>query len=204
MKVTSAICDHNNFLTISDILMNKSVLIVKGVRFRLCEIEYYYRNNEHNDEYVHGMEEQKKFEGFYFHKKGNSYKSGTFKGLDITFGSEDKYFGVLIRSMLEIDNDNFIEGPCRCVNRILELFGVADVKTFMINNKFTEQLGLYDEHNGLYLKEDDTLVSENIFGGMRVGLSNKYPDYLERPYRHAIFIKRIKKQKRFSSLAIKV
>lgn len=200
MKVTKDISTHTNFLTISDILMNKSVLVVKNKMFRLCEIEFYYRNNEHNDEYVHGMPEQKKFEGFYFHKKGQSYKSGTFKGLDITFGNDDTYFGVLIRSMLEIDTDNFIEGPCKCVNRILELYGVDNVKNFMINNNFTEQLGIYDVDNGIYLKEEDTLVPESVYGGMRVGLSNKYPDYLMRNYRHAIFIKRIRKQKKFVKL----
>jgi len=37
---------------------------------------------------------------------------------------------------------------------------------------------------------------EEIFKGMRVGLSNKYPEYLNRQYRYLIRKKEIKKQKK--------
>ena len=75
MKITQEICKPSEFSKISNILMNKSVLVVKGISFRLCEIEFYYKSTDHNDEYVHSIEDQKTFEGFYFHRfKNGSYK----------------------------------------------------------------------------------------------------------------------------------
>lgn len=204
MKVTQELCNTaTKFADISDILMNKSVLIVKGNSFRLCEIEFYYKNTLHNDEYVHSIRDQQTFEGFYFHRyKNGSYKSGTYKGLDMTFGNDatNTYFGILIRSMLDLSTNTFIEGPCRCVNRILELFGEPDVKNMMLNNKFVGQLGLYTESQDLYLQENDELDKQEIYVGPRVGLSDKYPEYLHRDYRHAICINKIKKQKKFKKL----
>lgn len=200
VKITIELCNASQFKTISNILMNKSSLVVKNEVFRLCEIEFYLKNNSHNDLYVHGDDDQKTFEGLYFHKfKNGSYKSGTYKGLDITFGSTNSYFGILIRSMLNVNSGEFIEGPCRCVNKILELFGSSDVKTFFADNKFNAQLKLYDTTNGIYLMEHEH-KSEEIFEGIRVGLSDKYPEYLNKNYRHAILIKNIKKQKKFTQI----
>lgn len=201
MKITSDLCVPTKFVDISDILLNKSVLLVKNTSFRLCEIEFYYKNSSHNDQYVHGIEDQKTFEGFYFHRyKNGTYKAGTYKGLDMTFGNMNTYFGILIRSMIDMNTNTFIEGPCRCVNKILELFNEPNVKSMMENNKFTNQLGLYDETSGICLKEKNDLEKQEIYGGMRVGLSDKYPEYLNRNYRHAIYVKKIKKQKKFVKL----
>jgi len=37
---------------------------------------------------------------WYFHRYGSKgYKSGTYKGLDITFGQDSMYGGILIRSI---------------------------------------------------------------------------------------------------------
>jgi len=199
MKVTRELCNTTTkFVEISEILMNQSVLMVKGNSFRLCEIEFYYKNASHNDQYVHSIQDQQTFEGFYFHKyKNGSYKSGTYKGLDITFGNIETgtYFGILIRSMLDLNTGTFIEGPCRCVNRILELFKEPDVKNMMLHNKFVGQLNLYDESQELYLQETNKFDKQEIYIGPRVGLSDKYLEYLNKDYRHAIFINKIKKQK---------
>lgn len=200
VKVTSDLCNAAHFTTISNILLNKSSLVVKNERFRLCEIEFYLKNDDHNDLYVHSIPDQKTFEGFYFHQfKNGSYKSGTYKGLDMTFGNVNSYFGILIRSMMNVNTGEFIEGPCRCVNKILELFGVDDVKAFMTNGKFNTQLKLYTVENGLYLAEQEH-KSEAVFHGIRVGLSDKYPEFLNKNYRHAIFVKKIKKQKKFTEI----
>jgi hypothetical protein len=58
------------------------------------------------DEYTHCNDDQLKYGYWYFHKFPNgSYKGGTFKGLDITLGNnKDKYCGILIRSIYDIEN----------------------------------------------------------------------------------------------------
>lgn len=68
---------------------------------------------------------QKNLGQWYFHKFGKSYKSGTYKGLDITFGKGSiAHGGILIRAISQLDPppvNEFIEGPCNCVNKILAL-----------------------------------------------------------------------------------
>lgn len=66
---------------------------------------------------------------------GGTYKSGSYKGLDISFGKPDlsAIGGILLRSLMPVtvtnhngklivsggSKDEFIEGPCNSVNRIL-------------------------------------------------------------------------------------
>ena len=196
MQVTPELIHHDNFTKIADVLLNKNVLAVKNKQFRLCEIEFYYRNKSHNDEYVHCDDDQLDFGGFYFHKyKTGSYKSGTYKGLDITFGDRksETYFGILIRSMMDLETKEFTEGPCKCVNKILEQFGFETVADFMKDKPAKLTIG--DKTHEFYLKEKSDLIEENMLQGPRAGLSQKYPDYLMKFYRYAIFANKIKKQK---------
>ena len=58
----------------------------------------------------------------YFHKiNGRSYKSGTFKCMDFVFGDKkiNKYCGMLIRAMLDLEKMEAIVGPCKCVEKLL-------------------------------------------------------------------------------------
>lgn len=66
---------------------------------------------------------------WYFHRFGKTYKVGTYKGMDLTFGKGDKaYGGILIRAISSVGAtdgkhlppNEFIEGPCNTVNKILE------------------------------------------------------------------------------------
>ena len=73
---------------------------------------------------------------WYFHKMFGAYKSGSYKGLDLSLGRPDlpTIGGILLRSLMPVtvtEKDGkicvadpgtkaeFIEGPCNCVNRIL-------------------------------------------------------------------------------------
>lgn len=202
MLIKKELATHENFNEISNILLNKSILIVKDKKFRLCEIEFYYCDNDHKDDYTHCSDDQLDFGIFYFHKyKNGTYKSGTYKGLDLTFGNREKntYFGILIRSIMDLDSNEFTEGPCKCVNKILEQFNFTTVNEFM-NNK-PSKLNIYDEKYEIYLSECD-LKDQDIFVGPRVGLSDKYPEYLNKNYRYAILTKSIKKQKKFEKIKI--
>lgn len=187
---------HNDFETIADIILNKLVLNVGNKKFRICEIEMYFKNNEHPDKYVHSNSDQKSYGKFYFHKYWNgTFKSGTWKGLDIVLGNKDKYFGVLIRSIMDLDTNEFIEGPCRTVNKILEQFNCIDVAE-LFNNEFgnTEQITIMNEKINLITNND--LEKLEIFKGSRIGLSDKYPDYQNLLYRYATNISKIKKNRK--------
>lgn len=201
MIIDKTLCDHKNFDKVINILINQCILVAKDNRYRLCELEVYYKNKDHPDDYVHCDDDQLDFEGFYFHKyKNGSYKAGTYKGMDITFGdrTNNTYYGILVRSIMNIQTNEFIEGPCKCVNEIIGQFGVETVKDFMLNKP--KKLSISDKENELYIEKVNDLKKEDIYAGPRVGLSNKYPDYLSKNYRYAVFIKKIKKQKKFTRI----
>jgi 3-methyladenine DNA glycosylase Mpg len=182
---------------IAKALLMKYVLVVefdgKEKEFRICEIEFYINNATHRDEYTHGGVVQKTYGKWYFHRfHGKSYKSGTYKGLDLTLGDKDTFFGVLIRSICDTDSGEFIEGPCRSVNKILELNGMADVKGYMVGR--TDPLNARSTKN-FHLKRKSTLGCEQIYKGPRIGLSDKYPEWKDVNYRFLIKKEMIKKGK---------
>jgi 3-methyladenine DNA glycosylase Mpg len=184
----------SEFDTLADILLNKTLLHAGKELFRLCEIEFYYFGLGHTDEYTHCSTEQAQLCKFYFHKhKTGTYKSGTFKGLDITMGRDGTYFGILIRSIQNIKTAEFTEGPCRVVDKILSEFGVTRVDEFIANK--TVPLPIYDMTNKFYIFHHSKLKQEKIASGPRVGLSAKYPKFSDLKYRRAIRIHHIKRQK---------
>jgi hypothetical protein len=175
-------------------LLNKVVLNSGGNLYRICEIEMYCYSELHPDLYVHRVEDQKTNGKFYFHKFSNgTYKAGTFKGLDITYGDEKTYFGVLIRSILNLKTRELTEGSCNCVN---ELIGGITVKEFM--SKFDGIISINNKDFGLI---DYKLPIKPLYHGPRIGLSDKYPEFRDRDYRYAIYIEHIvKKRKTFKLL----
>lgn len=79
---------QGSFRQIAEELMNNFILC-SGVRiFRICEIEFYYKDIDHNDNYTHGHKQQK--------TSGQWYQHGS--GLDIICGNEKSYGGILIRA----------------------------------------------------------------------------------------------------------
>jgi hypothetical protein len=83
------------FADIADDFLNRRVLVLNEfenspkTEFRLTEIEFYLYSETHPDPYTHRSEEQRAFNAFYFHKFSNgTYKSGTWKGLDICLGDQ--------------------------------------------------------------------------------------------------------------------
>ncbi len=110
-----------------------------GVHHRIVEIEFYgtwdaqvhfvggnrfERQWEgHNDPFTHRHIEQAAPGRFYFHRSGPTLRTGTYKGLDITFkpnwiGPALSFCGILIRSLRAPDG-TLIEGSCTCVNTLL-------------------------------------------------------------------------------------
>jgi 3-methyladenine DNA glycosylase Mpg len=180
-----------DFDHVADLILNKTIIQANGSEFRICEIEFYLKNNEHNDEYVHQNLDQLEYGKCYFHKyKGKGYKCGTYKGLDITLGTDSTYCGILIRSLYDLTDKKMIEGPCRSVNRILELYGCSKVIEFTSG----KLLSILENDKNFTIK-DRSLDTEPIYKGKRVGLSDKYPEFRDRPYRYLIKKNEIKKQK---------
>lgn len=174
-------------------LLSKYVIVVNEKEYRISEVEFYVNNEKHNDKYTHGDKNQKTFGKWYFHRYPNgSYKSGTYKGMDITLGNKDTYFGVLIRSIYDAETDEMIDGPCKTVNKILELNGCHDVAEYMADK--TDPLSVRATKN-FYLKRKTNLPEEQIYKGPRIGLSDKYPEWKNVQYRFLIKKKYIKKGK---------
>jgi len=185
----------DEFNTLANKILNHVVLIANGHTYRIREIEMYYKNKNHPDDYVHGILDQKSHEKFYFHKYRNgTYKSGTYKGVDIALGNKTTYFGVLIRSIQNLETGIFTEGSCNCVNKIISHFDVTTVKDLM-DKYFSDKDQVNVTGQLLYL-ETRFIPHDSIYKGPRIGLSDKYPDYRNRPYRYATNICQIKKKRK--------
>lgn len=157
-----------------------------NIRDNVCsieEIEIYYNSSNHKDEYVHKNKDQLTNGKWYFHQYHNgTYKSGTYKGMDITFGNgKDIYGGVLIRSIMDEDDEEFITGPCNTVNYILKQLDHCEISD-LVDEMNT--LDVFDKKNPFYLTVSADQNNDKIFSGPRVGLSLKYPEYLLKEYRY--------------------
>lgn len=116
------------FARIAELLLDKSVLHVAGIPHRFTEIEFYYKGRKHVDKFTHGDPFQKRFGSWYFHRTGGEYRGGTYKGLDIAFGSEDAPAGILIRGVERMDGEPvLVDGPCLVVDHMLALTGASAI-----------------------------------------------------------------------------
>ena len=190
--------DYDNIFTkLADILLNKTLLVINDSLYRLRELELYLFTDDHLDHYTHKSNEQAKSCQWYFHKTGSTYKSGTYKGLDITFGFKDKgkptFGGILIRG---ISNDiDLITGPCRVVDHILKSTSSASITDLV--DKLGESIRSVNNKSILYLQYNDQLEQLGItYAGPRVGLSFKFPNYAVKNYRYINYpLKQVEKYK---------
>jgi 3-methyladenine DNA glycosylase Mpg len=172
-----------NFPQIANKILNYMLLMVNGHPHRICEIEFYLNSSDHPDSYVHSHKDQTKTGTWYFHRyKNGTYKNGTWKGVDIVLGSEGIYGGILIRSLADFSHGKFIEGPCRCVNHILELSECDSIMTFTGNTS----LSIVDNTRNFVLLDGTPEVIEPMMWGPRIGLKDGYPEYRNKPYRYSI------------------
>jgi hypothetical protein len=92
------------FDAIAHVLLNETHLLVGGEAHRLTEIEFYYHASIHPDPFAHRNPVQLHPGRWYFHRTRGTYRGGSFKGLDLTFGraagaSPAEFGGVLFRSL---------------------------------------------------------------------------------------------------------
>lgn len=209
LNLDSNLYKNDKFNKLSDYLLNHIKLVVGDKNYRLVEVELYLYSSNHKDIFTHRDIDQSIKYKFYFHKKGKTYKSGTYKGLDITFGNNTKsYGGALIRSIQDISTNKIIEGPCNVVNCILKIFNhddISELVTYLLKtNKQNEQdtVNCYKSHkkSKLYLKYSD-LNEKDVYSGPRVGLTLKNSnnklknEYIMANYRYTTIPNKLKKFK---------
>jgi len=156
---------EGSFNRIASGLMNEYVLKVENTQYRITEIEFYYRNNSHNDNYIHEHPFQKTKGKWYFHGSG----------IDITFGSEEAFGGILLRAVYNLNSGKYIYGP---INIISEIFSNIE-SVFETNLSF-----------GFVSTKVGQLNYEKPIQAPRVGLnSNKNQEMYQKHYRYLIMPK---------------
>src|SRR5690242_4649153 len=154
------------FTSIAERLLNGSRLLVGRQAYRLVEIEFYYWSNAHPDPFTHRDPIQFDIGYWYFHRTGGVYRSGSFKGLDLTFGHEDASGGILIRG-LETPDGKLIDGPSLCVDHLLDATGAAKVAE--LDRAINKRLA-WENGNPLVLEETDAREERPLLRSPRVGL----------------------------------
>lgn len=191
------------FRELAACLLGPCRLRVAGSSCRLVELEFYYDSATHRDPFTHRHAEQATSGRWYFHRIGASYRGGSFKGIDLTFGAHDAHGGILIRS-LETPTGELVVGPSLCVDHLLGATGASSVA------ELAEALGgrgALDASSPLHLQGGGE-VEVTLFSSARVGLSLKRHhdalavDRLSRPYRFLSEPRRVTKGRRELILAL--
>ncbi len=100
-----------SFLRIANEILNEHLLFVDSKKYRIIAIEFYfYNHSNHKDENSHALKYKRAKERqllqskWYLHKISinPNYK---YKGLDYTFGNGKNFGGILIKEILDIDNN---------------------------------------------------------------------------------------------------
>ena len=180
--------------------------------YRIVELEYYYISTEHPDPYVHQDPHQHYWLCWYFHRQnGKAYKSGTYKGLDISIGSINSPLstptttttattttsatnsgvgGLLIRSIINNETGEVIQGPCKVVNELIGETSVGDFVEELQTSALTTTLPVEIYSQDLLTFERAKSNGMTILRSPRVGLTFKRitptqgKDYLMAPYRY--------------------
>jgi hypothetical protein len=191
------------FRAIAELLLNRTALFIAGRPHRLTEIEFYFNGLGHRDPFTHGDPHQKSLGRWYFHRQGGEYRGGTYKGVDIAFGSEEAFGGVLVRGARALDGAReILDGPCMFVDHVLGLTGASSVAALV--NTFDTSI---DPPEGaaaspLYLAEGGRAGEGDrlrVFESARVGLtlkrgtSEERRRFLANPYRFLTGPRDIKK-----------
>jgi hypothetical protein len=187
------------FARIAEEVLRRSELHVGEETLRLVEVEFYYHGEGHFDPFSHRQPITQQAGLWYFHGTGGSYRGGSFKGADITFGHPGVYGGILIRAVERRDG-RLIDGPSLCVDHFLKSAGyqtVAELDRAIARRK------VWQVGNPLRVTESAVGHDWPIYHSARVGLtpnSQRDPeariDYLSRPYRFLTEPRRIKKGRR--------
>jgi hypothetical protein len=159
--------------------------VVAGEPHRLVEVEAYYFAPDHLDPFTHRDPIQREPGLWYFHKTGGQYRSGSFKGIDLTFGDGTAHGGILFRG-LETPDGRLVDGPSLLVDHLLARTGTRDVPTL---DRALARRAAWDPESPLRLEAVEE-PARTVYPTARVGLSFRRVRptpanlaFLLRPYR---------------------
>lgn len=161
-----------SFQRIANDLMNNWHLVSGNKKYRITEIEFYYKHKKyHKDPYVHGHKQQKTSHQWYFHGSG----------IDLTFGTDEFYGGILIRAIYNDEDSEYHYGPLKILTELFKNFdGIYN----------------YDTSWGLEPITFWHFDKEKPIAAPRVGLNpTKDPDMAKRLYRFIVMRKFEHKEK---------
>ena len=168
---------EQSFLNIASHLFNDFKIQVNNHFYRLLDIEFYYfSEGKFDDPYSHRNDLQKETGKWYFHESG----------LDITFGADGNYGGILIRGIGKVSvegkrENGFIEyelhGPMNVTKELTRNF-------HDIFNASPNAFGLVDisrERLGALMPEMKILKTNRL--GLSVNSKDENGFYQQKPYR---------------------
>jgi hypothetical protein len=196
------------FDAVAAVLLGRARLVAGGTAFRIVEAEFYLFSDDHPDPSTHRDPLQKTLGRWYFHRSGGAYRSGSFKGLDLTFGDGSAFGGILLRG-LEAGGGGLVDGPSLLVDRLLSATGRATVA------ELDAALGTreaWDPASPLRLEHGpadkaDPAGPPPLYRTARVGLTLKrsagrMAEFLMRPYRFLSEPRRTAKGKPYLVLSL--
>ena len=193
------------FASLAHRLLNETDFLVAGQPYRFAEVEAYYHGDGHLDLFTHRDPLQSELLRWYFHRTAGQYRSGSFKGLDLTFGDGKAMFGMLIRAIIGPD-DNIIDGPSLTVDHLLAKTGAKTISE--LDRTIAGRTAL-DESSPLAIRAATTPRIAPVLSTPRVGLSLKKhradsdaPRFVMRRYRYVTEPRRLTKGKPHMVLAL--
>lgn len=148
-------------------LLHEQELVIDGTPCRILEVEAYLSAPWHRDPFAHRHVTQAGSNGWYFHRTGDGYCGGTYKGLDLTFGHHSVYGGLLVRAV-QVPDGQIIEGPCRLVDHVLAALQLRSV--FELDVALCARLAT-DPRSPLHLRARRAPGREPVLATARVGLT---------------------------------
>jgi hypothetical protein len=174
------------FGRIAQALLNGCRLMIGKQAHRFIEVEAYYCGEGHPDPFTHRDPIQLQQGRWYFHRSRGTYRGGSFKGVDLSFGDGKAFGGMLIRG-IEKPGGAIVDGPSLCVDYLLDATGAGTVAAL---DRAVGGRAAWDPANPLRLEEDAALEQRRVYRSSRVGLSLKkakgepeQPRFVMRPYR---------------------
>ncbi len=163
---------ENLFANTAKEIMNNYLLNINNFKIELTEIEFYYFNcDTHDDHYVHIDRLQKESCDFlYVHKK--SYPRGR---IDITFGNQKFYGGILIRG-IKINNI-FVAGSATIKQYIMDIIPHEATNYELLQKYFN------DNKKNIFLSKKEN-TNYDIYCSNRIGLNKEVDErYYNAKYR---------------------
>ncbi len=183
---------EHGFNVVAKLLLLQSNLMVAGKAYQILDIEFYFYNEKiHPDPYSHSFQyasrvrkKQSVTGSWYFHRfTGIEKYTHTRRGLDITYGdgTKERYGGILIRAIKNLQDGRIISGPSRVVSEIIL---AANDPINLERIALDMRAGLaFDSKELLHISSLASPKPITIHSSIRFGLSDKDPRFREKKYR---------------------